>query len=148
MGVLTSFEELSRRELHKRGVPLSAITVLDSAGCDDWSTAQALQTWLIAHPDASCMILCGQFRSGVLRHALNKVMKPEIASRLRIRGLPDQLFDETNWWMSRNGIRAFGVAWCRRIHGWFASSRYSPPPFRTSDDYERHVGRTLTGAAP
>jgi hypothetical protein len=148
IGALEAFDILSRRELENRGLPANAVTAIHSDGRDDWATARAIRVWLTDRPGVSALLLCGRFRSATVRHVLDEALGPTLAGRVRVRGLPDRRFDESNWWTTRTGIKAFGTGWCRRIHGWYASQDYRPPPFCNADDYERKVRRSLTGATP
>ena len=55
IGVLPSFETLSRRELESRGVPRRAISVLRTDGCDDWATARdSKRGWPIGRTLVRC----------------------------------------------------------------------------------------------
>ena len=148
MGILPSFETFSRRELKARGLPPKVVSVIHSDGCDDWATARALRAWLADRPNASLVLLCGSFRSAHLRYVLDAVLDPSQAARVRIRALPDRRYDETNWWTSRDGIKAFGFAWLRQLHGWCAGGDHPPPPSCSVDDYENHVRQTLGKATP
>jgi hypothetical protein len=147
-GVLPSFETLSRRELQTRGLPQNAVSVVRSDGYDDWATARALQVWLADRPDASVALLCGRLRSAHVRYALDAVLDPAGAARVRLRALPDRRFDETNWWTSRDGIKAFGIGWLRQLHGWCAGGDHRPPPSCSADQYERNVRQALSEAVP
>jgi uncharacterized SAM-binding protein YcdF (DUF218 family) len=147
IGVLPSFESLCRRELEARGVPRRAVAVTSSDGLDDWATARAIRAWLADRPQANMLVLCGAFSSAHLRHALDTVLDPADAYRVRTRALDDRRFDRTNWWTTRTGIKAFGIEWLRRLHGWCAGD-HPPPPFHLADAYERDVQRSLLECTP
>jgi hypothetical protein len=143
MGVLPSFEAISRRELKTRGPLPQTVSVIASDGFDDWAKARALRAWLADRPSGSVVLLCGAFRSAHLRYVLDAVLDPTQAARSRVRPLPDRRFDETNWWTSRDGIKAFGFAWLRQLHGWFAGGDHLPPSSCRVDEYENRVRQAL-----
>jgi hypothetical protein len=147
IGIVPEFAKFSRGLFQKWGTPLDAISAIRTDGCDDWATARAIQAWLIDRPDASVLLLCTGFRSAHLRHALNTVLDPAQAKRVGVRGLPNLQFDESNWWMSRTGVKAFGIEWLRLLHGWFAGGNHHPAPYHGPDAYQRNVRRTLLGAS-
>jgi len=145
VGALPTFEKLSRRELEARGVPQEAISVLHSEECGDWSTARALSGWLRERPNATLLLLCGQFRSAQLRYALDRVLDPTSAARVHVHPLPDRRYDTTDWWKSRRGFRAFGFAWLIRFHGWLYGGGATQPPRADAEGYERRFLQTLEG---
>jgi hypothetical protein len=142
-GVLSSFDAFSRRALEVRGVPPQTISTITSDGYDDWAEARALQTWLADRPAASVLLPCGRFGSAHLRCVLHAVLDPEQAARVQVLGLPDRRFNETNWWTTRAGIKAFGFSWLRQLHGWWAGGGHPPPPSQNAADYEHDVRQAL-----
>jgi hypothetical protein len=147
-GSLASFETISRRELAARGLPQKAIESISRDGWDDWATARALRPWLLDRPAAVVVLLCGRMRSAHVRRVLSAVLDPSQAAGVRVQGLRDRHFDETNWWLSRRGYKAFGMAWLRRFCEWRAGGDHAPPRLQNADDYERSFRLTLSEAAP
>jgi hypothetical protein len=145
IGALPSFEQLSRRELQARGVPQQSIRVIHSDGDDDWATVRAVRNWLTEQPATSVLLLCAGFSSAHLRYAFDVTLDPAEAARVRVRGLPDRRFDQTNWWTSRSGIKAFGNEWIRQLHGWCAGGDHRPRSLGNADAYERDVLEATTG---
>ena len=143
-----SFEALSRCQLAARGLPEEAVSVIRTDGSDDWATARALQRWLAERPDTSVVLLCSAFRSAHLRYALDTMLDQDPAARVWVRALSDRRCDETNWWTSRGGIKAFGVGWLRRFHGWCAAGDTPPPPCRSADEYEGKIEQALLKSTP
>ena len=137
IGVLPSFESLCRDELETQGVPPQDISVVHGDGYDDWSTARAIRTWLADHPNATLLVLCGRFHSAHFQHALDTTLDTGRAACVCVRGLHNRRYDETDWWKSRTGIKAFGYGWLRYLHGWLANRNQQPPVHRNADDYER-----------
>lgn len=138
-GVVPSFETLIRDRLGPRGTPAEAFATTRSDGFDDWARARAIRAWIVEHPKATLLVLCGRFHSAHLRHAIDTLLDPDAASRVGVLGMPNQGCDETNWWTSRAGVKAFGFAWLRRIHGWLLAGGCEPPTAVGADQYERDV---------
>lgn len=147
-GVLTSFETLSRRALEARGLPPDVVSVIRSDGRDDWATARALKAWLVDRPDGIVVLLCEAFRSAHVRYVLDAVLDPAQAARVRVRALSDRQCDETQWWTSRRGVKAFGENWLRLFHVRYAGGDHLPPSVCGADDYESGVRRALPEAIP
>ena len=137
MGILPSFEALTRRELAARGIPEYAVSVVQSQGLDDWATAHALQIWLRQRPNASVALLCAAFRSARLRYVLNVVIEPAQAMQVQVYALADPRCHTNNWWTSRRGIKVFAMAWLRLLHAWCIGDSGHPPPCGNADDYEK-----------
>jgi hypothetical protein len=136
MHVLPPFETLVEKILRPQGATEEPISLARSDGIDDWARARALGTWLADHPDTTLLVLCDRFRSAHVRRALDLVLGPSTAARVGVRGLPGKRYDETNWWTSRAGIKAFGFAGLRRIHGWLVGGDHASPPAAGADAYE------------
>ena len=136
VGAVPTFGSLSRSALAAEGVPAWDVDVLLSHGRGDRNFARTLDAWLRAHPGATVLWACPQFRSARVRQILDAVLGPADARRVRVRGLADHRFDETNWWSSRQGLWYFAVGWLLRLDGWFGDN--APPVEKQSaDEYER-----------
>ena len=138
-GGLPSFETLVCNTLEPQGVSLEAVKATRSDGFDDWAKARAIRAWLSDRPNATLLVFCDRFRSAHVRYAIDTIVDSSAAARVGVRGLPDRRYDETNWWTSRVGIKAFGFAWLRRIHGWFAGGEHPSPPSAGADAYESNL---------
>jgi hypothetical protein len=145
-GILASLATLSRRELAARGVPAHTLVATSRDGGDDWATARALRVWLSDHPTDSIVLLCARFRSAYLRHALSAVLDSSQAARVRLHALRDRRCDETDWWKSRTGYKAFGMECLRHLHTWCVGGGHPMPPLQSADDYERSFRLTLSEA--
>jgi hypothetical protein len=148
IGAMPSFETLSRRELESRGLPQQAMSTIRGEGRDDWAIAKTLRKWLAERPHAAVVLLSKRFRTAHVRYVLDAVLDPAEAARVRVRALPGREYDETDWWTSRSGIKAFGFEWLRQLHGWYLAGDHRPVPYRSADDYQRSVLQTLEKAAP
>ncbi len=142
-GILPSFEALSRREMVARGVVNDAISVIQSDGNDNWANARGLKSWLAERPEATIVVLCAAFHSAQLRYALNAVLAPTNAARVRVRPLDEPTCNASNWWTSRDGFKKFGMGWLRLLHAWCLQTGSVPPPCGNADEYEAGALRTL-----
>jgi hypothetical protein len=147
-GILPSFEALSRHELRAQGLPQREVLVIHSDGPDDWALARTLGTWLTERPHDALILLCARFRSAHLRHVLDTALAPAMATRVRLRALRDRRYDESDWWMSRNGFKAFGISWLRLFYGRCMGKDHLPPPYCDADDYEQCVRQALSKRMP
>jgi len=122
LGIEPSAEELARRELAKRGVPADALLVVDGPTGTAWTEGRLLADWLAAHPQARVLMLCKRFRSAAHRQELDRLLQPDAAQRVAVRGVRDRRYDENTWWHSRVGVKEFFVTWLGELH-----SRQTPP---------------------
>jgi hypothetical protein len=133
--------------LAAEGVPAEDVSVLRSDGRGDRDFARALAAWLRTHPRATVLWTCPRFRSARVRVILDAVLGSADAGRVRVRGLADPRFDETNWWSSRPGLWYFGVDWLLRLDGWFGDN-VPPAANPSADAYERSFLATLKERSP
>ena len=125
---------------------MGTFDVLLSHGRGDRNFARTLDAWLRAHPGATVLWACPQFRSARVRQILDAVLGPADARRVRVRGLADHRFDETNWWSSRQGLWYFAVGWLLRLDGWLGDN--APPVEKQSaDEYDAQLSFGVEGEA-
>lgn len=148
LGILPPFGFVSQCALKALGLPAQVVSTIQRDGCDDWANARALRAWMAHRPDASIVLLGSNFRSAHLRYVLNVVLDPDQAGRVRVRALRDRQSTGANWWTSRTGIKAFGTAWLRQLHGWCAGGDHLPPPSCSVADYEDQTRQVLTTGWP
>jgi hypothetical protein len=103
MGFLPSFETVSQRELASRGVPANSITVIPGNTRTDWERARCLRDWLRQQPAVQILVFCDRFGGRKLRYILDKTLGAEYAGRVRLKGLPERSYDESDWWQHRAG---------------------------------------------
>jgi hypothetical protein len=139
LGILPTWTELCRREFGKRGVREEQLVVQAIKPQRSWDAVRALDGWLAEHPDARLIVLADRFRSGELAYVYRQILSDEHQGRLTVLALPDRRYDESNWWRSRTGIKAFfGTLLARgymRVGGEESGPPYDPDP----DAYERRV---------
>jgi hypothetical protein len=148
IGVTPSFESLSRRELSARGISDESLTILHGKHGGDSATARAIAGWLGQHPDATVTLLCDQFRSAYVRRALDAVLDPAMAARVHIHPLASRRCDQTNWWKSRAGFRAFGTGWLVYLHGLWYGGKTAEVATKNADGYERDFLEHLRERTP
>ncbi|MCE5266983.1 MAG: hypothetical protein LLG00_03770 [Planctomycetaceae bacterium] len=138
IGVLPSFDALGRKQLRLRGVPDGAIITAAGNGDRYRSVAETLGAWLGDHHGAQVVLLCAEFRSAVMRAAIDAAMEPSRARQVRVRALADRRFSSEDWWRHRAGFREFGIAWLMRLQqGWAGSGAVEEQPRMNADEYER-----------
>jgi hypothetical protein len=139
VGILPAWRELCERELAQRGVSADRLTVQCMDGQRSWDSIRQIDTWLAEHPDEHLVVLADRFRSGNLAHLYRRVLSTEHRDRVTICGLADRRYDETNWWRSRRGMKAFLGA---QISGlsvrWFGEAR-RPSVDPDPEAYERRL---------
>jgi len=146
-GAMPSFEAISRRELAKRQVPAADVHLIPGKTWNEWDQARALGAWLADRPQAVVLVLEDRFGSRARRQVFDATLSPDVARRIRVAGLADRRFDETNWWRSRDGIKAFMFAWLERLfHACQGEDRSAAPPL-DPDQYERAFVETLRKGA-
>ena len=148
IGAMPSFESFARRQLLARHVPHEALTVLRGEPWNDWANAAALGAWMNDHPDRRVLVLSEQFHSGQMRRAIDDMLRPEAAAAVHMFALRSRDFDDTNWWTSRCGWRAFGNVWLLHLQCRPDGGDAVKTPRRNADDYERDFLPALPGSAP
>jgi hypothetical protein len=142
LGILPTWTELCRRELGRRGVPDERLTVQETAGQRSWDGVRALGDWLMQHPDARLILLVDRFASGGLAYILRQTLRPEHVERVALCALPDRRYDETNWWRSRTGLKAFLTSVLNRVTVRLCGEQRKPPYDPDPEAYERKVLRS------
>ena len=111
IGIRRSGAEIARDELIARNVSPESITLLQITPDAGLDPVERLDQWLAEHPEDQVVILCSRFSSRLWRLRLDHGLSEPNRVRTGLRALPDRRFDETNWWRSKDGIKAwFGSA--------------------------------------
>lgn len=136
LGIEPSSDRLAQRELRRRGLPDDALIIVDGPTGPEWTEDRMLADWLRPQPDLRMLVVCERFRSASHRAEIDRLLGPQHAGRIAVRGIPDRRFDETDWWQSRVGAKAFFVTWlsCRR---------WRHPQQADADRYEQAFLRQL-----
>lgn len=109
IGVRPLAEETTREQLIARNVASESIVLLEIVPDAGLDPIERLDRWLTEHPQDQVLILCDRFSSRLWRLRLNGGLSDANRWRASLRALPDRRYDETNWWRSSVGIKA----WCR-----------------------------------
>lgn len=91
------------KRLAIRGIPENLLVILPCKDRHSWTFATTLQAWLAEHPDDQVVLVCNRFESRRARWILDRVLARTDQVRVRVRALPDALFDESNWWKVKEG---------------------------------------------
>ena len=112
----------------------------DSSQDQSRITGIGLTEWLDQHADSSILLLCDRFESRRVRSILDQVLPESQSERVRIVGLADRRFDETDWWQSRTGVKSFVDAMLALMHIYAVGL----PPVESHSwdplEYERRLG--------
>lgn len=136
-GILPPGHEIALKELDKRGVPQSMIDLRPRDQSLSRPPFADLVRCLTEDESARVGILVDRFSTRQLRLALDRALDVELARRVTVVALTDRRYDESNWWKSREGIKAVMNATLRLVHAWgFARS---DEPVRRWDPEEYEV---------
>jgi hypothetical protein len=138
-GILPSFSAISRRELTSRGVADSAIRTLDGTASDFWRATRLLGQWLQDHPKGKAEFYADRFQGRNLTCAAGQVLEPSLANRVFFHTLPSPQYDESNWWRSRDGVKALMFAHLALIYTRFHGEPEAFSPNWNPDDYAREL---------
>lgn len=138
-GILPPRVERTRSELLARGVPESAIVVLDGQSRDDWEATRRLGRWLDANPGRRVTVLRERFQGRFQRRIVWAVLDESAAARVSYRGLADRRFDESDWWRSRVGIKEFLGSALDLASAVLLGQRPPAEDWWNPDDYERQL---------
>ncbi len=116
LGIRDTESESRRKALLKLGIDPEAVTLLNCTGEGPWNKARTLRDWLTANPDAQVIALCDRLNTRNWRLIFDRVMGANLAGRVHWRALPDRRFDETDWWQSKEGVRACVNAYIGLTH--------------------------------
>ncbi|HUG71066.1 MAG TPA: hypothetical protein VMM76_25175 [Pirellulaceae bacterium] len=146
IGALPPGHEIDQQHLVTRNVHQDQIELLAGPVTNHWDRAVRLTGWLDQHADGSILLLCDRFESRRVRSILDQVLPESKSERVRIVGLADRRFDETNWWQSRTGVKSFVDAMLALLHSYAVGL---PPPVKSNSwdpvEYERRLGGEVRG---
>jgi hypothetical protein len=137
LGILPAPEEISRRELVWGGVPEPCVSLIPGRSCSDWHRVRLLNTWLQAHPSESAVIFCDRFESRREAFILDCELEPSLRGRVSVAGLRDRRYDESNWWRSTPGIKAFFGAALHLASARLCGEESPRPALLSADAYEK-----------
>jgi hypothetical protein len=127
----------ARKYLELHAVPPQAILIVSGQGRTDWDRAQSLRGWLDANQTVEVSILCQRFHGRALRSVFRSVLAKEQLKQIQLVGVPDLLYDETNWWQSKSGALAFFDGYVRLIFKWTCGAETDRWREWDPDEYEK-----------
>ena len=107
LGVLPSWDTIGRRELLAAGMPADAIFTTGGQVRNNWDAARTLDKWLDNNPQRRVDVFCHRFHSRELSHICNREIDSSRRARVHVRALSDRRYDETDWWLSKLGVKDF-----------------------------------------
>ena len=118
LGILPEWADVARRELDIRGVVAEQITVVRQAGTNPWHWARSAHQWTRSQEPLSLVVLCDRFHSRDQQLILRAKFSARQFHATSLLALPNRRFDETNWWRSRTGVKAFFAAHYSLVYDW------------------------------
>jgi len=101
-----SEQGLTERILLHEGVALAQIVSLPHDVLTTADEAEALAEFLEAHPAATVTVLTSRYHTRRAKLIFGRAVG-ERASQLSFLGTPSDYFDESNWWRTEEGTRAY-----------------------------------------
>lgn len=147
-GALPAGEITARRLLQERGVPPCAILTADGQARSACECARLLQHWMTGHPGGRVLALCDRFDSRRMRLILDHALDGPSSERVAVHGLPDRIYDESNWWRTRRGVKQFLIAALALLYTRIQGPEDVPSEDWDPDEYECQLRRTLNGTSP
>jgi hypothetical protein len=141
-GILLPFAAATKRTLVTHGVPAAAIEILPGGDRGLGAELLVVSRFLAAHAQAEVQLLSPRLNGAAHRRTIARLLPPEQAARLSVRGVLNRHYNETNWWQSRSGMRDFMLGWLQRVYGGIRTGDAGCPPDWDTDAYERSLVQT------
>lgn len=138
-GIVPTLETVLRRELAARGIPEKVLTALPGDYHAGWNSARRLSDWLQEHPTGQVTVLCDEFDSRRSAYVVRSVLRTTDAARVRWRALPDQRFQTTNWWRTRQGMTELFGAYVSLLHTYLMGEPGKMEERWNPDQFERKL---------
>jgi uncharacterized SAM-binding protein YcdF (DUF218 family) len=103
---------LTERILLHEGVALAQIITLPHDVLTTADEAEALAEFLEAHPAATVTVLTSRYHTRRAKLIFGRAVG-ERASQLSFLGTPSDYFDESNWWRTEEGTRAYVLEYAK-----------------------------------
>lgn len=95
----------------------------------------ALGEHLQQHPEEQLVILCGEWRSRLLRLKCNR-LPVSFADRISVQAVDDPAVDPGAWWSTRQGIRTVCSSGIQYLAAWGTFTPGQEYPMRTQADFQ------------
>jgi uncharacterized SAM-binding protein YcdF (DUF218 family) len=103
---------LTERILLHEGVPLDRVITLPHDVLTTADEAEALAQFLDSHPGATVTVLTSRYHTRRAKLIFGRALG-ERASQLSFLGTPSDYFDESNWWRTEEGTRAYVMEYAK-----------------------------------
>jgi len=133
------FEQLGRDQLIRLGVPPNRIDTITSTGRDRATEIAALGQHLQQNTASKVIVLTDRISTRLYRQICSSTLDAEIASRISVVGLPEQMFDLQNWWHSRVGMRNVVIAILELLHAYAHGGQTVPGETWDAEQYEKDL---------
>ncbi|HVW01337.1 MAG TPA: YdcF family protein, partial [Planctomycetaceae bacterium] len=97
---------LTERILIHEGVQPTQIVTLPHDVLTTADEAEALAEFLTAHPEATVTVLTSRYHTRRAKLIFGRALDGRF-SQCRFLGTPSDYFDESNWWRTEEGTRAY-----------------------------------------
>jgi hypothetical protein len=128
-GVGPAEHDVARRELTKHGVSENEIVLVPLSADAESLFFSDLKVWVERNQGVRVCFLGNRFNARRNRRWLDLALGDAHSHQVCVAALTDRRYDETNWWKSRLGVKAFVDGMLRLIH-----SRLIGLPQRTPKD--------------
>ena len=133
------FEQLGRERLIRLGVPSNRIDTITSDGRDRAAEIATLGQHLRRNAASKVIVLTDRISTRLYRQICSSTLDAEIASRVCIVGLPEQMFDLHNWWQFRAGARNIIIAILELLHAYAHGGQTVPGETWDAEQYEKDL---------
>ena len=103
---------LTERILLHEGVKLEQIVALPHDVLTTADEAEALAEFLEVHPQATVTVLTSRYHTRRAKLIFGRALG-ERAGQLRFLGTPSDYFDDSNWWRTEEGTRAYVLEYAK-----------------------------------
>ncbi len=100
-----SIAQLEQHDLIQRGVPASAIVLLQHRANDTLQEGQAIGQFISAHGWKRILVVTSNYHTRRTRYILARVLPA--GTVLRVLSAPDVNYDPDSWWQTRRGAKIF-----------------------------------------
>ncbi len=137
-GILPPNNVVEAEQLAQMGVPLEKVRVLRGGMRDVDDAARMISQALRDSPETRAIVLCDRLHGRNLRMVLASVAGEPPGPHVAVLGMPNDRFDESNWWRSRAGWKGVFNAGCQLVFTMVRGVDTERDPFSwDADDFER-----------
>jgi hypothetical protein len=141
LGILRAAGEILKDDLLGLGAAQSSIELVPWGDRPLRYSTENLTGWLDEHPGQTIALLCDRLASRACRAKIDNLLTPRDAGRVTVRPLESRGVDETNWWKSRAGMRAYSSYLMGWIHVTFIGNE---PVASPSTPPRAHIRQLLS----